>query len=139
MRVGNLIAEHLPAPPTQDGYTFIGWAYDDAGSEPVGEDDVIEEEDVVDGNLTLYAVWATNYTLTINLNGGSYEESTDPFDITAYDGQNILEALDGIVPTRAGHTFEGWAYDNAGTQPVGSEDTVSSNDTIYAHWEEIVE
>lgn len=48
----------------------------------------------------------------------------------------ILDYEDLPTPVRSGFILEGWAYDEAGTEPVGAEDVIIEDDTIYAVWTE---
>lgn len=53
-----------PATPTRDGYTFVGWTTDAAGTTPYGFGMPVT------GDITLYAKWddagATYHTVTIH-------------------------------------------------------------------------
>ena len=104
---------------TRDGYTFHGWK--NSNKETVNADTVIFDSDV-----QLTADWSINsYKVTFNSNGGkeSYDEKTVKY----------LETLGVLpVPTKVGHTFEGWFN---GDEKV-SEDTVMSfkDINLVAKW-----
>lgn len=44
----------------------------------------------------------------------------------------ILDYTGLPTPVLTGYTLDGWAYDEAGTEPVGATDTITASDTIYA-------
>ena len=120
-----------------DGHTFLGWAAsEDAGAENViyGPTEKMQCSELAsEGHFTLYAVWDVDQltvsysdnggeklnatatmdygtTITIDPNGGvyddndSYKDQTDAFTYTVE--ANITLAN----PTRDGYTFTGWAY-----------------------------
>ena len=116
--------------PTRAGYTFLGWAtnatatiaqYQPGGSYTANAD------------VTLYAVWAKNYTVSYNANGGTGA----PGSQTKVSGQTLT--LSTTRPTRPCHVFVGWATSASATtaqyQPGGSF-TTNANTTLYAVWEE---
>jgi uncharacterized repeat protein (TIGR02543 family) len=72
-----------------------------------------------------------DFIVTFNSQGGS---SVPPAFLN--DGDKIPQPVD---PTRAGHTFEGWYKDAAGTQAWNFDtDVVTGNMTLYAKWEVII-
>ena len=85
--------------PTRTGYTFEKW-------ELTGADSKIEDKVFTMGteDTTLKAIWSANgYTLTIDPNGGIYDNKTDKIEIpVAYDS-----VTDISTPTRKGYTFTG--------------------------------
>lgn len=116
-----------PADPTRTGYTFGGWYKNEACTEPWNFD-----TDTVTKNLTLYAKWTreetvTGYTITFNGNGGSVTPSTAK---TGANGK--LSSLP--TPTRDGYQFEGWYTESTGGTKVSTATTFTQNTTIYAHW-----
>ena len=61
---------NLPT-PTKSGYTFVGWYTASSGGTKVSNTYIPEK------NITLYAHWSANsYTLTINPNGGTWNNTT---------------------------------------------------------------
>ena len=92
------------ATATREGYKFKGWSYN-------GE--VLSESALwkIDGNVTLTAVWAKIYTITLELNGGSLDTTT----LTVVEG----EAYNIPKPTRSGHNFSGWYYGNTKVSETG--------------------
>ena len=118
-----------PTDPTRDGYTFGGWYTDSALTKEY------DFKTVVTGNLTLYAKWnkaaeATKVTVTFNSNGGSEVTSQ-----TVDEGAKVSKPGD---PTKDGYTFGGWYTDEALTTPYNFESAVTTNLTLYAKWDEVV-
>ena len=117
----------LPSPiPSKTGYTFKGWSSNNKDIEyQAGETFSLNED------TTLYAIWIVNsYTLTINPNGGTWNNST----ITQTATQNYGTTKTVANPTRAGYTFGGWT--TSGTCSLsGTTFTYSAgNCTITAKW-----
>lgn len=91
----------------------------------------------VSGNVTgddIYATASPNkYTVTFNANGGSC--STSSKSVTYNSTYGSLP-----TPSRTGYTFSGWYTAASGGTKITSGTTVSitSNQTLYAHWSIIV-
>jgi uncharacterized repeat protein (TIGR02543 family) len=111
-----------PAPdPAKTGHTFSGWFTAANGGTPV------QWPHTLTGNITLYARWTPQYTLTFNTNDGS----TIPA-ITADSGTPIARPTPD--PAKNGYTFSDW-YDSAGGgNPVQWPHILTGNTTIYARW-----
>ena len=115
-----------PQAPTKEGYTFVGWFYDEALTEAVGWNRTMPSM-----NFTLYAKWKANgYKIMLNAGEGSTPIASVN---TVYD-QKI-----GSLPnaTRINYIFLGW-YDAVSGGVKYTEDTVyktSGNLTLYAHWQ----
>ena len=139
--------------PKKNGYTFKYWrlnakngqtAYFNAGADNYSK--------CYDSDATLIAQWApkTN-TLTLNLNGGKYNNSTNNIvHGMTYDSKNYNQVE---IPSRTGFTFDGWytqatggakVYDSTGKN-VQANGYWSANyssgvwkretdTTLYAHW-----
>lgn len=111
-----------PVEPTRIGYTFGGW-YKEADCTNVWDFD----NDVVTGNITLYAKWTINsYMVSFDSQGGS-----------AVSSQNIehnSHATAPSAPTRIGYTFEGWYADEALTAMYDFDIPVTDDITLYAKW-----
>lgn len=116
-----------PTDPTKTGYTFGGWYKNEACTEPWNFN-----TDTVTENLTLYAKWTrestvTGYTITFDGNGGSV---TPAAANTKTDGK--LESLP--TPTRDRYKFDGWFTEASGGDKVTTATVFTRNATIYAHW-----
>lgn len=100
----------VPADPTREGYTFIGWE----GEFP---------ETMPAHNMTVTAQWEINrYTITFDTAGGS-----EIAPITQDYGTAITAPE---APTREGYTFIGWDKEIPTTMPA-------ENITLKAKWKDI--
>ena len=100
----------VPADPTREGYTFIGWE----GEFP---------ETMPAHNMTVTAQWKINrYTITFDTAGGS-----EIAPITQDYGTAITAPE---APTREGYTFMGWDREIPTTMPA-------ENITLKARWKDI--
>lgn len=123
--------DSLPT-PTRDGYIFDGWYRNQDGS---GEK--IDKDTVFEGDATVYAAWTPiTYTVTFNGNGGTLRDSgaavTEPVSVSY--GANV----DGPTFERENYTFNGWARNADGTDPVTDLNNLTTTDgasvTLYAQW-----
>ena len=121
--------------PTRDGYTFIGWATTTAHATAGTVDYTAGNNIVLTEDVTLYAVWAQNFTVTYDLNGGT----ADPICSggTYYVGQSVTVC--STTPTKTSSSFLGWKrLDTDATVSGGSTFTMPSNNvTIQAQWETV--
>ena len=127
VEVGSAYGE-LPAEPSREGCTFVGW-FTNAGC--TGE--AVTPETIVEKSHTLYAGW--NTTVSFDLN---YEGATDaPESIPVMIGKAYGDLPD---VSREGCTFVGWFADAEGTgEAVKESDIVKGPQTLYAKWFEVVE
>ena len=97
----------VPANPTREGYTFIGWDKEIPATMPAE-------------NMTIMAKWAINkYTIRFNTDGGTYI-----FPITADYGSKIHNPGTLYKP---GFIFDGWDRPYPETMPA-------ENITLTAKW-----
>lgn len=120
---------------SRSGYTFVGWntaangsgtALTSASSFTMGS-----------GNVTLYAQWAQNYSVSYDGNGS--DSGTAPVDAAAHIANaSVTVAGNSGNLGRAGHLFNGWntAADGSGTaRAAGDSFTMpGANVTLYAQW-----
>ena len=106
------------------GYIFKGWYTSKkfiSGTE-------ITNETLIGKNITIYAKWeAINYTLNINLDGGSLTNGY-------YSGNNGVtfgQEIDLGVPTKDGYLFEGWFKDNT---EFDGKLIIDGNISVIARW-----
>jgi len=115
---------------TRSGYTFGGWNTSSAGT---GTNYNAGSSYTPTGNVTLYAKWLTNYTVTFNANSGT---GTAPSAQTVTSGTSItLPSGSGL--TRSNYAFGGWntASDGTGTNYDASTSyTPTASITLYAKW-----
>jgi len=133
----NVTAAALPAGITPPGgRRFAGW-----NTRSNGKGTTVQPGRtiaMVRGGLTLYAKWATVYSVTYNLNGGT--GGSAPADSNTYTiGQNVTAAAlpAGITPPR-GRRFAGWNTRSNGrgttVQPGRTIAMVRGGLTLYARW-----
>ena len=114
-----------PADPTKTGVVFDCW-YTDAELKNKWSWDT-----QVTKSITLYAKWTGTHTVTLKLNGGSFDDST-PSTITVKDGYAATKPTSN--PTKTGFTFSGWYTDAALTQQYDWSTKVNSDITLYAKY-----
>ncbi|KAK3582200.1 hypothetical protein CHS0354_023736 [Potamilus streckersoni] len=111
-----------PTDPTRVGYAFGGWYKEEASTNVFNFD-----TETITANITLYAKWLFNYTVSFNTDGG-----TKILSQTVAHGKR---ANPPINPTREGYDFRGWykddLYQNAFDFAI---DVVTANITLYARW-----
>ena len=129
-----------PLAPTREGYTFTGWTYDAAGTEPV---DFTKPIPGGGQHVTFYAQWvelANNEKDVLYVaNGGVFADGNETLQGVT-DGDGV--ARQPLAPTREGYTFAGWTYDRDGNDPVDfSKPLVGGGDhaTLFAQWNMVVE
>ena len=93
--------------PTKDKYDFKGWYKD-------GEftDEITEIPQGTTGNITLYAKWLENYTITYELDGGT-NAPENPAGYNVETGTITLKA-----PTKDKYDFKGWYKDGEFTDEI---------------------
>ena len=106
-----------PQAPVKEGYTFIGWYYDNEEWSFI--------KDYVTENITLEAKWEKNkYTVTFDANGGSGSTSK-----SAEHGATVTAPM----ASRPNYSLVGWY--NGETQWNFKTNTVTENITLVAKWE----
>ena len=124
-----------PLAPTREGYTFTGWTYDAAGTEPV---DFTKPIPGGGQHVTFFAQWAelanNEKDVLYVANGGVFADGNEVLQgVTDADGV----ARQPLAPTREGYTFAGWTYDREGTDPVDFDNPLvggGKHATLYAQW-----
>ena len=106
--------------PTKDGCAFLGWAINGT---------VVTGSIVLTSDVVITAMWSS-YTVTFDSNGGSDVES----QTVAYGTVISLSEIVKDETSSAIYTFDGW-FDVDGNS-VGTEYTVTSDITLYAHFNE---
>ena len=112
--------------PAKAGYTFEGWYM----AEDFTGEAVTEIPQGTTGNITLYAKWLENYTITYELDGGT----NAPENPAGYNVES--ETITLKAPTKDKYDFKGWYKDGEFTTQV-TEITkgTTGNITLYAKWE----
>ena len=105
--------------PERAGFTFIGWYTDSEFSKAA------EFPQALSHDITFYAKWAQNFTVTFETNGGS--------DVAALETARIEESP---ITTLNGNTFAGWYADAncSDESKIAFPYNVTQNITLYAKW-----
>ena len=129
-----------PLAPTREGYTFTGWTYDAAGTEPV---DFTKPVKGGGQHVTFYAQWAelanNEKDVLYVANGGVFADGNEVLQGVT-DGDGV--ARQPLAPTREGYTFAGWTYDREGTDPVDFSKPLvggGKHATLFAQWDMVKE
>ena len=121
-----------PATPARDGYTFVGWTTDAAGTTPYGFGMPVT------GGITLYAKWddagATYHTVTIHLNDGDDYSSDLPQDMTLFVKEGEKLTIPDSAPSRGGYRFAGLTSDEQRKTDYDAGTAVTADMTLYAKW-----
>ena len=115
---------------SRSGYTFGGWNTNTTGT---GTNYNAGSSYTPTDNVTLYARWIADVTVTFNVNNGT---GTVPASQTVPSGSSITIPSE-IGLSRNGYTFGGWNTNTTGTGTnynAGSSYTPTSNVTLYARW-----
>lgn len=83
-----------------------------------------------DTTIDLYPIWIPNtYTLTYDLNGGSFNSSsTQRFKYESED------AISSEIPIKSGYSFAGWKWGDVTMQPGDTIPKECGNFTLTAQW-----
>lgn len=130
-----VLLEKTPA-LTKEGYRFVGWSVSNTATEGVFEYNY-KADDAESKNVTFYAVWAKEYELVYNSNGGN---TTVPADTKKYIvGEEIT--LDTVTkPEKTGFKFLGWAGTESAETAVAKLTVAEANIKndkiqVYAVWQ----
>ena len=92
--------------------------------------EVLDEFKKNDTTIDLYPIWIPNtYTLTYDLNGGSFNASTT--QIFKYGSE---DAISSETPIKAGYDFAGWKWGDVIMQPGDKINKGWGNFTLTAQW-----
>ena len=110
--------------PTREGHIFKGWTDEQTGTEVKYRSGETYE---FKNSATLYAVWDTNelYTLTINPNGGKWNNETSTSQLTGESGTSV-QISNPVPPTGYTVTFDG----NGGE----SEEESKTSTKEFSNW-----
>lgn len=115
--------------PTRAGYTFLGWNQSSSATTPDGDWDGGDTH-AMTADVTLYAVWAANHTLSYNYNGGDGSSCTGG---TKYTGESFTACAS--AGSKTGYTFNNWLGSNSVSYTAGSNYTMPDADlTLTAQW-----
>ncbi|OZG49003.1 InlB B-repeat-containing protein, partial [Bombiscardovia coagulans] len=114
-----------PSDPTKNGYTFLGWTADQAGTIPFD----FANTGIQDAT-TVYAQWKKNqYTVSF--------DTQDP-QVANPASQTVEYQDKATKPTevgnKPGYVFAGWTTDKEGKHPYTFDTPVTGNITVYGQW-----
>ncbi len=116
--------------PERDGYTFLGWYYDNGAWQQEFTIDSLENI-TPKSEITVYAKWALNRYINFETNGGTECEAINFTTSTNYDLP---------TPTKPTYIFKGWYMDSSFDTPYDksliSFDDYETAIVLYAKWEE---
>lgn len=131
---------------TKKGYTAVAntWTIKEAGNKKVMDNvglaksqdvadycGVLDEFEKNDTTIDLYPIWTPNtYTLTYDLDGGSFNASTT--QLFKYGSE---DAISSETPNKAGYSFAGWKWGDVTMQPGDTIPKEWGNFTLTAQWE----
>jgi uncharacterized repeat protein (TIGR02543 family) len=122
----SLGTENMPDEPTRNGYTFDGWytAKDGGGARLYATSAITED-------ITVYAKWIPQYTVTFDSAGGAPATQTR----TVTSGTSLGAENMPNEPAKSEYNFEGWytGQNGGGTQFTGTN-IVTEDITVYAKW-----
>ena len=110
----NIESTSTLATPSKTGYSFAGWKPSAAAGNWNASTTYAAGASVKNmyGNVTLVAQWNINqYTLTVNPNGGTFNNSTANSSFT----QNYQSTKTIDDATRTAYTFSGWTLSGSGS------------------------
>ena len=94
---------------------------------------VLDEFKKNDTVIDLYPIWIPNtYTLTYDLNGGSFNASTT--QLFKYGSE---DAISSEIPIKTGYVFTGWKWGDVTMQPGDKINKGWGNFTLTAQWKEV--
>ncbi len=111
-----------------NAYTFSGWSTSESGEVSYNEG----EKYSASSNITLYAVWSNNPTITYNPNGGVGDAIVE-----TYKGGSKV-TIKGPSFIKEGYTLSYWSTSANGTEvyTIGQKITLTKDLTLYARWAE---
>ncbi|MBN1758315.1 MAG: InlB B-repeat-containing protein [Chitinispirillaceae bacterium] len=121
---------------SNEGYTFIGWNTEPDGSGTTyGQNDLLE---MGDRDITLYAQWTSNPTVTVIYDANNADGGEVPVDAKHYrEGDVVTVAGNSGALVREGYSFIGWtaaAEGGTGYSPGATFVMAGENITLYARW-----
>ena len=124
--------------PTREGFEFLGW-YDapengnivyDSNGKCINNGNYWKDSSYVNpNNLTVYAQWKKQYTLTFDANGGTVSETSK----TITEGSQVGSLP---TPTKEGYEFYGWyTHPQSGLYYVfNGGNRITEDTTVVAYW-----
>lgn len=111
--------------PTYSGYRFMGWFTAESGGTEIDDNPYTPTEDI-----TLFAHWEKEYTVTYDLQGGTASPVCSGDKYIAGEIVTICTS----TPIKSGYKFTGWTYSPVVTITNGQFTMPASNVTITAEF-----
>ncbi|MCL2707191.1 MAG: InlB B-repeat-containing protein, partial [Dehalococcoidia bacterium] len=121
---------------TRPGYTFTGWNTTPSGGALSYPDEYTFSPWTRNDDLTLYAQWAPNASVTVTFDKNTTDSTTGPAPTSKTVTYNSAYGTLASV-SRAGYTFGGWYLNAACTGDAVTASTIvdnTDNHTLYAKW-----
>ena len=121
---------------SHDGYEFVGWSYDQDGTDP------LSPSDTPSGAMIIWAQWKKVEAPEVSTVTVTYKDSLDP-EATGTVSNGIPSDSWYVDPSETGmfshdgYEFVGWSYDQDGTDPLSPSDTPSGAMIIWAQWKKV--
>ncbi len=110
----------LPDDPTKADHVFGGWFVDSDLTEP------FDDSSVITSDVTLYALWIEALTVEFYSDGALYDT------VTVLEGDEVILPSE---PSKEGHSFVAWYYENTFDTEFVSPYTVNESMSLYALFE----
>lgn len=111
--------------PVRDGFVFLGWSTNAAGTAFYDFTQPAPEQDI-----TLYAAWKQENAVVTYV---FYDDVTETAQ--AEFGETVARPAD---PVREGYAFDGWYTTLTGNEAFDFSAAVTANVRVYAHWKQTV-
>lgn len=131
---GTILIPAISSSFAKAGFDFKGWS-DTANGNPNWTEGTSYTK-TSQGIKVFYAIWVAANKVTYSGNGGA--GGVVPVDENTYNPGNTIIVKAGI-PEKLGHTFNGWAFNTAGTgTKMFASDAITMGSgpiTLYATWQ----
>jgi len=128
---GTKISTLPTTPPTKTDYIFRSWNTKNGSSGNWGTE--VNENTIVNANITVYARYGTAVQITFDKNGGDTEANPTTVMVSRNNRVSILPT----PPTKSEYRFKGWNTEADGGGTWVDENYVVLNRasfTVYAQW-----
>ena len=118
---------------SHEGYKFVGWSYNQDGSDP------IDPYAQPTGDMVVWAQWEQVETTDVTV---TYKDALDPENpgSKSYDVPSNLWYVDPVEAgmfAHEGYEFVGWSYNQDGSDPLAPTDMPSGDMVIWAQWRKV--